>query len=182
MEKEDDSVPSETLSSEELYQSTYKPDYVTKHATELVVVVITAEGCGFCKLESTKSTIGQTIDQLHFKVDSMGIGFMAMGIALDWETEKGFKHLNEITSFDEIITGNNWFNTGGLKYIFDDMPGTPMVPQLVLTKRIYDAPVDSLGMIDGMVSGVKSEEVVLRKLGVNGIQDWLEEGLPIPQL
>jgi len=181
-EKETKITSTDTSNSEVLYQSTYQRDNVTDDATELVAVLITSSACGFCTLDNTKSMMGETIDRLNLKADSMGIGFMTIGVELNWVPEKGIKHLSEISSFDEIITGNSWFNTGGLKYIFDDIPGTPMVPQLVLTKRIYDVNVDSLGMIDGIISGVKSEEELVRKLGVNGIQDWLEQGLPIPKL
>lgn len=181
-ETESESNSSDTSNSEALYESVYQPDNVTDRATELVAVLVTSSDCGFCALDSTKSMMGQTIDRLHLKADSMGVGFMTIGVALDWVPEYGIKHLNEVSSFDEIVTGNSWLNTGGLKYIFDDMPGTPMVPQLVLTKRIYDANIDSLGMIDGLTTGVKSEEELVRKLGVNGIQNWLEEGVPIPKL
>ncbi len=179
---ESESTPSDTTGSEALYESTYQPDQITNYPTELVAVLITSSACGFCTLDNTKSMMGQTIDLLQLKADSMGIGFMTIGVELNWLPEYGIKHLNEISSFDEIITGNNWFNTGGLKYIFDDIPGSASVPQLVLTKRIYDANVDSLGMIDGLISGVKSEEELVRKLGVNGIQDWLKNGVPIPKL
>lgn len=181
-ETEIENTNSDTSGSTALYESVYQPDKVTDHATELVAVLITSPSCGFCKIDSTKSMMGETIDLLHLKADSIGIGFMAIGIALNWVPEYGVKHLNEISSFDEIITGNSWSNTGGLKYIFDDIPGATMVPQLVLTKRIYDADVDSLGMIDGLISGVKSEEELVRILGVNGLQDWLEKGVPIPRL
>lgn len=180
-EKETESTPSEITSSEAVYQSTYQPDYTTDHAIELVAVVITSSACGLCTLDDTKSIIAQTIDKLHLQADSMGIGFLTLGIELNWLPENGIEHLNEIASFDEIITGNNWLNTGGLKYIFDDMPGTQIVPQFLLTKRTYEAAVDSLGMIDGLPSGVRTEEVLVRKLGVNGIEDYLEEGVPIPK-
>jgi hypothetical protein len=181
-ETETKNTASDISGSEALYESVYQPDNVTDHATELVAVLITSPACGFCRLDSTKSMMGQTIDLLHLKADSMGVGFMAIGVALNWVPEYGVKHLNEISSFDEIITGNNWYNTGGLKYIFDDLPGSLLVPQLVLTKRVYNADLDSLGMIDGMISGVKSEEELVRILGVNGLQDWLEKGVPTPEL
>lgn len=183
VEKETESTPSENTSSEAGYQSTYQPDYVTDHATELVAVVITASDCGWiCDSSETKSTIAQAIDQLQLKADSLRIGFMTIGVSLDWVLDDGVNHLNSITSFDEIIVGNNWFNTGGLKYIFDEMQGSPQVPQFVLTKRTYEASVDSSGMIMGLPSGVRSEEVLVRQLFVNDLKDWLEEGLPIPEL
>jgi hypothetical protein len=164
------------------YQSIYQPDYITENSKELVAIVLTIESCGYCSLPETKRTIGKTIDKLSVKADSLDIGLLTIGVSLDWVIEDGFNHLKDISSFDEVIIGNNWYNSGGLKYIFDEMPGTPMVPQIVLTERIYDANTDSSGKINGRISGVKDERVIVRQLGVKQIEDWLNDGVPIPDL
>lgn len=178
-EEEAERINPEAETSDSIYKSKYKPDYITSEKVDLVAIVISSPRCGYCATDESKSIIGKTIDELSLKADSLDAGFMTVGVSVNWNVDEGYHHLKELSDFDEHIIGNNWQNSGALKYVFDDMPGTPGIPQLVLTKRTYDAKTDSLGKIKGLILGLESETLLTRKVGVNIIENWLNKGLPI---
>ena len=68
--------------------------------------------------------------------ESLGIGFTSIGIAADWDPIVGIKHLENIGYFDEVISGNFWYNNGIIKYV-GERGNEASTPQIILTFRTY---------------------------------------------
>lgn len=157
----------------------YKNRSSIDHRREIVFTYITSPGCSLCTRANNINTVIEIKNKLSEKVDSLDAGFLTMGVVVGWDVNVGYEHLNYFGNFDEILIGNNWFGTGGLKYLFEDIPGRPGVPQIVVTKRIYDADESDDGYVRNF-RGIESEELLVRHIGVNRLEAWFSDGLPLP--
>lgn len=146
---------------------------------EIVFTYITSPACALCTQSETFENVIKLKNLLKEKADSLDLGYLALAVVISWDVDEGYNHLKNFGKFDEILIGNNWFGTGGIKYLFEEIPGRPGVPQILLTKRIYNAEVDESGMIQSM-SGVETEVEITRKVGTNNIEKWLEEKARLP--
>lgn len=146
---------------------------------EIVFTYITSPACVLCTQSETFENVIKLKNLLKVNADSLDLGFLAMAVVITWDVDEGYNHLMNFGKFDEILIGNNWFGTGGIKYLFEEIPGRPGVPQILLTKRIYNADVDEYGMIQSM-RGVETEVEIIRKVGTNNIEKWLEEKAVLP--
>jgi hypothetical protein len=181
----DSNQPGETESqnSSEISQSNpeeYVPRGSIDHIEELVFVYISAEWCGFCSEPESVESVKSLKTMVKSKADSLGIGFLAIGISLDWEVDTGYQHLKKFGAFDEISVGSNWFGIGGLKYLFDDIPGRQGIPQILITKRIYDADVMEDGRIRNK-KGVKEEVELIREIGPYNLVELRKNGVKLPE-
>lgn len=175
---------SDTSNEESQLQSdqavdTTPPEYIGRSViskkNELVFIYVTSPGCSFCTSYENIRVINTLKNNLSQVADSIDYGFLTMSLVITWDVNEGFEHINEFNTFDELLIGNNWFGTGGIKYLFEDMPGTPGVPQVIITKRTYDAIEDESGLAQN-IQGIENEKVLTRTIGANRLSDWLKEG------
>lgn len=93
-----------------------------------------------------------------------------VGIALDWDVDRGLTWLRSVAHFDEVLVGNNWLNIGVVRFIWSDSSSTAAVPQLVIGRRTVD-----VGPSRVQVAG---EHIVRTAIGVDRIIAALED-LPV---
>ncbi len=101
------------------------------------------------------------------------IGIATIGIAKDSVAEQGIRHLRRFGRFDEIMAGRGWRNAGVLRYIYDDFPGPAATPQVLVLRRTL---ANNVGQWE-----VLKEEVLVRKVGLMEIRNWVNRGATIPQ-
>jgi hypothetical protein len=94
-----------------------------------------------------------------------GYSFATVGIALDWQIDKGVQLLERFGPFDEIHVGRSWINAGALRYIWQNLPGEASVPQIVIVER---------EIAKGRSLEVTGERVRIRKVGARQIIAWSE--------
>lgn len=155
----------------------YQPSYRTESGAELVLIYIGSSGCVY----SNKPDLPDKIDQLKSLVQSKatesGRGFATIGISRDWDVERGLAHLAKFGEFDEVMTGRSWANEGIMKYVWESSYGEPATPQVIIIDRFLSTD-NSAGSHFKMLN----EEFVLRKVGPEAIQDWLDLNAPLPKL
>ena len=152
----------------------YIPAYKTPNGSELTLIYIGTSTCYACNVDYLPETIEQLKLLVQQKANAQGRTFVAQGISLDWGVKKGVEHLEKMGLFDEITAGRNWFNSGALKYIWQDIPGEAATPSLLVLER---------NMVSGEVgSALQNERLLIRKIGAGEIQKWLEAGAPLPVL
>jgi hypothetical protein len=100
--------------------------------TEIVAVAIVADFCDLCRSKEFKTDL----QHLHKLLREQNVGKVVfIGVALDSSVQRGLRSLNAIAEFDEVIAGRGWSNTGLIRYVWNDLPGRAVVPQVVLTSR-----------------------------------------------
>ncbi len=103
---------------------------------------------------------------------SAGASFASVGIAVDWVTRDGWEFLQRFGPFDEIIVGRNWLNSASLHYMWRELPGEPVVPQVVVVERSI--------LLDGAKLEVSPDRALLRKVGADEVIAWAVRGGGLP--
>ena len=130
--------------------------------SELLLVYLTSPTCQVCADPRLPEAVGRIKSETleHSKVD--GLNFSAVGVAVDMVPLRGVQHLAGLGSWDEVISGRGWLNTGVMRYVWHDFPGVPSVPQLVILKREIPANPHP-------IKNIVAEEVLLRWVGLDQI-------------
>jgi hypothetical protein len=156
----------------------YRPAMRTLPGQELVFVYIGSSGCSPSNAEFLPAAVEALKLRVAGQARRNGRSFAAVGVARDWDVERGLGHLRKFGRFDEVTTGRNWMNSGVLHYVWEDLPGTAATPQiLVVDRRLVDR--NSPEAAEGVI---RDERLVVRKVGTEEIRRWLEHGAPMPQL
>ncbi len=175
--------PETEVDTVEIPECTYEPRNQIENPQEIVMIYLTSTSCGLCTNDKLIAYVINIKNEIGDIIREKGYDLMTIGVAINWYVENGYNHLQEYGTFDEIIVGNSWMGTGTLKYLFDDYPGSPTIPQIIFTKRTYDAEPDEDGSIARqMIYGVKEEEVLTRIISDVLIGRFYEGGMEIPGL
>lgn len=145
----------------------YVPSYTVKAGPEVVLVFIGASFCGAQKRPGFAETVERAKVELSRRAAAEGKQFSAVGVSLDWKPAEALAFLERFGSFDQVSLGRNWTNDAALRYIWKELPGAPVVPQIVVIERY----VRTQPRID-----VRDERVVKRIAGADPIAAWVEQG------
>lgn len=166
-----DLVPTLSIRWPDLTPGAYRPGTVVgaRGSGEIVFVYVGSSRCVWSNLPETSQTVRDAKRMVASRAREAGMGFAALGIAVDPDAIAGWAHLEQFGLFDEAIVGKGWRNTGSRRYIYGPLSGSAATPQLLLTIR--------------STSGMKNDErVLLRKIGSTGIAGWVADGAPLPPL
>lgn len=156
----------------------YQPAMRAPAGAELALVYITSSTCRASNRPGLPEGVERLKVLLREAARRNGRSFTTLGIAREWDTEAGIEHLRRFGRFDEVIAGRNWINTGLLRYLWEDLPGTAETPQLlVVDRRLVNRRTPEAA--DGLL---RDERVVVRKVGSLEIERWLAQGAPLPAL
>ncbi len=146
----------------------YVPDYALRTGDEVIFVLI---GASFCLAHRTPG-FAQAVEDAKVQVQRQakagGRQFRAVGVSLDWKTDEALEFLSAFGEFDEMSVGSNWVNGSAFRYIWNDLPGEPVVPQIVVVQRHLDT--------SGRAIRVTGERVVRRIRGSEDILAWSRSG------
>ena len=150
----------------------YAPAYRIDAETDLIMVYIGSHFCAASNDAALPLIVEDLKRELLAQATEWNIGFSAVGVAVDWHTRDGLKHLEKNGTFDEIMAGRSWHSLGARYFAREVIVGRPATPQVLV--YIRRKRTDSEG-------GSTIEKVVLaRKIGVSDIRRWIDRGLPIP--
>jgi len=168
-------VPNIDIEVKDKLDKSYTPDYENETGEEISFVYIGSSGCVNANRKGFPEIIKTLKRRVHKKVKNNGRSFSAIGVAVDWKPVDGIEHLRKFGTFDEVMAGRSWMNTGALKYMWEDIPGKPATPQIVIIKR-------KNRIKRGVTYQVKKEELLSRKVGIQEIRRWRDRGIPLPSL
>jgi|SRR5688572_6083013 hypothetical protein len=135
---------------------------------ERQMIYIGSSGCQFANRPEMVDILARIRKSVSASADASSRRFVMVGIAKDSDIKAGLAHLDKFGAFDEVITGRNWLNLGGLKYVYGDMPGAAGTPQVLVVDRTLQ--VDANGV------AVTAETLVKRRAGLIELRDWAAEG------
>lgn len=140
---------------------------------ELALVYIGSSNCYWSNVEGLPFLVRDARSQLRPRARAARYHFAAVGIARDRDVDNGLRHLRKMGEFDEVMTGRGWLNIGVLKYVYEDLPGPAITPQVLVVRRWLDRDT---------VIGIREEDVLLRKVGFTEIETWVRQGAYVPGL
>ncbi|MEX2362041.1 MAG: hypothetical protein WD597_00405 [Balneolaceae bacterium] len=141
---------------------------------EYALILLTSSTCSFSNNQELIKIFKELKKQINNKTISENVGFTAIGISLETDPLNGLSHLKKYGKFNEIIIGNNWSNLGAIRYIFNDIKGYAITPQVLVTVREYK--MIGSDTFSKQRAGIVNEYAVIRKVGTDQIKLWKEEG------
>lgn len=145
---------------------------------EVVVIYVGSSTCPYANSDWLVASVGNAMRTLSARANQEGVVFRAIGVALDRSPEEGLEHLRRIGRFDEVSAGMGWGNHLASEYIWEEVPGLPATPQILVLEREWDTPEES-----GRRSGyyVSHRRLLAREIGVE-IRRWVKQGAPMASL
>lgn len=142
---------------------------------ELVLVYIGSSTCGPSNDPRLTAWIREATDTLRYRARNTGTAVITVGVARELDVAAGISHLARTAVFDELSVGQRERNHLSQKYIARDFPGIAATPQVLVLFREYEEL--PLGGID---AGSVRETLLLRRVGLLEVENWLRLGSPIP--
>ncbi len=104
--------------------------------------------------------VAQSMAAMLQYANESGFYFSTIGVSDDWSVERGLRILEEFGTFDEVIVGRNWFNTGVERYI-TEAGALAAFPQIVvlLQERWLDREPWVYGQAEELIRVVGSGEL-----------------------
>jgi len=149
----------------------------TQGQYELVLIYIGCSTCGASNVEGLPDSFIKIKEFLNNRADKYGYAFHTIGISKDEKIKDELMHLSKYGNMNEIIVGNDWSNTGILKYIYNDFPGPASIPQIIVAKRKFRA-ISNYSQT--FYRAIEDEAVLMRKIGPDEIKEYAENKAPIP--
>jgi len=151
------------------------PDWDLERGTseQVRMIFIGSSTCGAHRNEGLRAAIETAKRALAERSTAAGRQFTSAGVAIDWRIEDGIEFLAAFGEFDEIIVGGSWLNSGAIRYVWEDFPGSSVVPQVVVVRR----PVT----VSSSTISVGEEELLARLAGADQIMEWVDLGAPLVQ-
>lgn len=142
----------------------YVPPATQRSGDEIVLVYIGASTCRWSNVPDLPASVKHLKRRIFAEAQARGAAFASIGIARDEVAADGVKYLRRFGDFDELMSGRGWVNSGVQQYVFGDMPGRAMTPQIIVVWR-------TLEYKSGRVI-VRRSRLVARKTGVEAIRSW----------
>jgi len=141
----------------------------------LLFVYIGSSTCAWSEVAWLPITLDSIRAKVRERADTAGLGFVSLGVALDWNPNDGVAHLSRIGMFDEIAAGYNWMNLAALKFLWSEFPGRASTPQVLVLYRELSTPNDG----GQTAPRVVQEKLLSRAVGTIEIRRWQEHGIPV---
>ena len=157
--------------------SEYVPEALSTEGEETALVYVGSSTCGWSNTPEFPSLIQGLKAELQSRAHREGWRFATIGIAKDRRVVEGLAHLDKFGAFDEVMTGRGWANRGVQEFVYGrgSLAGRGATPQVIVVSRRLEF------VADGHVS-IADEHVVVRKVGLDQITEWIADGAAIPGL
>ena len=142
----------------------YVPPATQKAGNELVFVYIGSSSCRWSNVAGLPDHIKLLKREVFRQAQVSDVAFASIGVARDGIAADGIEYLRRFGYFDEVMSGRGWANSGLQQYMFGDMPGPAMTPQVVVVQR-------TLNYRAGLVV-VEHDSVLVRRAGIREIEEW----------
>lgn len=161
------------LSQREVEKYQYRPEYVRQPGRQIELVFVGSSACAWSTRDSLVASVRIMKRNLAEWSEARGLGFKAIGIAIDWSVPAGSAFLERFGLFDEVSIGYNWGNSLALKYLWDTPNVRAATPRLLIYERYNEAPSDSTDALD---FGERERRLLAVGRGYRSIINWGQTG------
>lgn len=153
----------------------YVPTYRRPEGTELLFVYVGKASCAACQHPDLPELVKSAKRLGRQRAESLSVSFSAVALGLDLDPFASLGHLNRLGLFDELSVGRGWDNRAALDLFHTRFGAAAATPQfLVLRRTITRDTTYSPARL------IVAEDLLMRVVGVDGIQAWVTRGCTVP--
>jgi hypothetical protein len=149
---------------------------VFRQEHEIVLLYVGRASCGWCRRPEMHVALDEAREVLRSRLIAAGWKFKTYGVGIDYSPQQSLDHLQRMGPFDAISAGDGWRSLAGSMLASGKLAGPRATPQLLVLRR--------LNRVSGPESNgfaeIISEQLLVRKVGLFEIQEWLADGAVIP--
>jgi len=150
----------------------------SEEGREILLAYVGRSDCVWSQDPSLPGLLRQVHGMIQDRARALNIRYRAVGIALDREPESGLRHLRQVgPMFTEVASGGQWLSLFATPFFWQDFPGEPATPQLIIIAREVSR---HGGEGETITFGVEGQRVILRVVGLQEIREWTRAGAPVP--
>jgi hypothetical protein len=141
---------------------------IRRDACELVLVYIGGYSCGACNDPEFKEILSR------FKLAIAGLAqagkrkLRTIGVSSDWDVDRGLQFLRDCGPWDEVVVGNNWYNSAVIEHIWNLPDTNGAIPQVIVFERSF--------VMTGRRMVPSPKRYLIRLIGKREVSEWLASG------
>ncbi len=97
----------------------YRDVNIRREERELVLVYIGAASCGPCNDPEFKAVLSRFKNTLAALARAEHRKLRSIGVSTDWDVDSGLQFLRDSGAWDEMVVGNNWYNSAVIEHIWN---------------------------------------------------------------
>jgi len=140
---------------------------------ELVMVFVGASRCGFCTSPEMAPLVRRAAASLRERAANEGATLVSVGVAVDWVPGEGWRFLERILNFDEVVIGRQWLNSEVVELVWGLRPADPVTPQIIVYRQKTVPPSKFVR------ASISRGRPIKRVAGLGGIRGWVDTGCPL---
>lgn len=140
---------------------------------EVVMVFIGSPECSFSTHPETAQLVREAAVSLRERATLDDAALVSVGVSANWVPGEGWRFLEGILNFDEVVIGRNWLNSRVVELGWSHPSAVMGTPQIIVYRQDVVPPTD-LGR-----ASTAREEPTVRVTGVEAIRRWVEAGSPL---
>jgi hypothetical protein len=145
-------------------ESWYRDVNITQHRPELVLIYFGSSTCSPCIDPGFKVALARLKAVVADLARSEHRTFRSIGVSIDWELDAGVKFLSECGPWNEIVVGNNWYNSAVTEHFWNQAGSDAALPQVLIVARSFNVSGNRY------VPGPKS--YLVRLIGKLEVDNW----------
>jgi len=140
---------------------------------EVVMVFIGTPTCGFSTDPRLAPLVRKAVSSLRERVASVGLPLVSVGVSSNWVPGEGWRFLERIMDFDEVVIGRNWLNSKVVELGWSFPNAAVGTPQIIVYRQSVVSPSEADR------ASISREAPTIRVTGLDEIQRWVEAGCPL---
>ena len=109
--------------------------YLNREERELVLLYLGSSTCGFCIEPQYKALLIEAKERLAPLALARHMKMRTIGVSIDWSISEGIAFLEDAGEWNEIVVGNNWYNSAVIEHVWGVAEATGGVPQVIVFER-----------------------------------------------
>lgn len=136
---------------------------------QISLIVLVANGCAGSQQPMLERNVTILRELLAKDAERLQVPLISMGVALDRSIQSGLGILARLGPFDEILVGGGWYGEGAARYVWRDLAGEAILPQVLLVRRTVQS--------DGHAVSIGIDRLIARAVGNREIARFVEAGV-----
>jgi hypothetical protein len=142
---------------------------------EVVMAFVGSPNCGFSTDPEVAQLIREAAACLRERATSLEASLVSVGVSPVWIPGEGWRYLERIMNFDEVVIGRNWLNSEIVDLAWAHSNARVATPQIIVYKqRVVLSSESETGR-----TSISREAPTVRVTGKDEIGPWVEAGCPL---
>ena len=139
---------------------------IRREERELVLVYIGAASCGPCNDPEFKAVLAEFKRTIAEVARAERRKLRTIGVSDDWDVDAGLEFLRGCGPWDEVVAGNNMYNSAMIEHIWNFPNAQAAMPQIIVYERSF------IFFDQRMIPGPRN--YLIRLVSKFEVDDWLQ--------